>query len=184
MELIRQNVCIRNKVELFSAEALLHLHIVIAETVLSRDFIALREVIDPLEFVETFIEVTFTGACWPQDVPFVRLCIGKCIGFEQRANKLCLSLQNFVEHLLVVYVVSSPMALAVLRSTLELLLIYWLNLHKLIKCGLRGSVDVLGAVWLVFVLLIWPLPSTQSSRLLIIEIVTGARGSVIRVRHQ
>ena len=63
MELIRQDVRIRNKVELFSTEALLHLHIVIAETVLSCNFIALREVIDPLEFIEAFIEVTFTGAC-------------------------------------------------------------------------------------------------------------------------
>ena len=60
MELIRQDVRIRNKVELFSTEALLHLHIVIAKTVFSRDFIALREVIDSLEFVETFIEVAFT----------------------------------------------------------------------------------------------------------------------------
>ena len=103
----------------------------------------------------------------------MRLCIGKCIGFKQRANKLCLSLQNFVEHLLVVNVVSSPMALAVLRSTLKLLLIYSLNLHELIKCGLRGSVDVLGAVWLVFVLLIWSLSSTQTTcPFLIIEVVT------------
>ena len=62
VELIRKNVCIGNEVELFSTKALLTLHIIIAKTVLSCDFIALREVINPLKFVETFIEVAFAGA--------------------------------------------------------------------------------------------------------------------------
>ena len=86
---------------------------------------------------------------------------------------------------MIVYVVTSRMSLALISSILELLLSYCLNLLELIKSSLRGSVDVLGAVWLVFVLLIGPFSSTHTScPFLIIEVVTRTGGSIIRVRHQ
>ena len=51
MEFIWQNVGVGDEIELFSSVPLLHLDIVIAEAILASDFIALREMIDPLIFI-------------------------------------------------------------------------------------------------------------------------------------
>ena len=51
MELVWQNVSVGDEVELIAAEALLHFDIVVAKSILPGDLIALREVIDPLEFI-------------------------------------------------------------------------------------------------------------------------------------
>jgi len=51
MELVRQNVGIRNEIELLPTEPFLHLHVVVAKAILSRYFVALREVIDSLELI-------------------------------------------------------------------------------------------------------------------------------------
>ena len=51
MELVWQNVSVGDEIELLSPVSLLHLDIVIAESVLASDFIALREMIDPLIFI-------------------------------------------------------------------------------------------------------------------------------------
>ena len=63
VKLIWQDVCLGNEVELLSAEALLHLDIVVAETVLTCDLMTLREVINSLELVKAFVKVAFTRAC-------------------------------------------------------------------------------------------------------------------------
>ena len=55
VKLIWQDVGLGDEIELLAAEALLHLHVVVAETVLSRDLMTLREVIDPLELVQAFV---------------------------------------------------------------------------------------------------------------------------------
>ena len=55
MKFIWQDVGIRNEIKLLSAESLLHLHVVITETILSRYLMTLREVIDPLELVQTLV---------------------------------------------------------------------------------------------------------------------------------
>ena len=63
MEFIWQDVCFRDEVKLLPAEALLHLHVVVAQAVLSCDLMTLGKVIDPLEFIEAFVKVALTGAC-------------------------------------------------------------------------------------------------------------------------
>ena len=63
VKLIRQDVGVRNEIKLRPTKSLLHLHIVETKSVFSGDFVALREVIDALKFVQTFIEITFAGAC-------------------------------------------------------------------------------------------------------------------------
>lgn len=55
MELIWQDVSIWDEIVLISSKSLLHLHIIVAEPVLSSDFVALRKVIDPLELIEPFV---------------------------------------------------------------------------------------------------------------------------------
>jgi len=51
MELIRQNVRIRYKVELGSTKSFLHFDIIVAKSVFSGNFIAHREMVDSLELV-------------------------------------------------------------------------------------------------------------------------------------
>ena len=63
VKLIWQDVCFRDEVELLPAEALLHLDIVVAETILTCDLMTLREVINSLELVKAFVKVAFTRAC-------------------------------------------------------------------------------------------------------------------------
>ena len=55
VKLIWEDVGFGDEIELLAAEALLHLHVVVAEAVLARDLMTLREVIDPLELVEAFV---------------------------------------------------------------------------------------------------------------------------------
>ena len=59
VELLRQNVSVRDKVELVFAEAFLHLHEVVAQAIFSRDLVALREVIDALVLVQALVHITF-----------------------------------------------------------------------------------------------------------------------------
>ena len=61
MEFIRKYIGIWDKIKLSSPKPFLHFYIIEAKTVLSCDFIALREMINPLELVKPFIEVTFAG---------------------------------------------------------------------------------------------------------------------------
>ena len=62
VKLIRQDVGVRNEIKLRPTKSLLHLHIVETKSVFSGDLVALREVVDALKFVQTFIEITFAGA--------------------------------------------------------------------------------------------------------------------------
>ena len=57
LEFIWQDVSVRDEVKLVATEALLHLDIVEAQSVLPCNLMTLREVIDLLEFIESFIQV-------------------------------------------------------------------------------------------------------------------------------
>ena len=57
MELIWQDVGVWDEIELIPAEPLLHLHKVVAEAVLARNFIALREMVNPLMLVKSLVHV-------------------------------------------------------------------------------------------------------------------------------
>ena len=61
VEFIRKYIGIWDKIKLTSPKPFLHFHIIETKTVLSCNFIALREMINPLELVEPFIEVAFAG---------------------------------------------------------------------------------------------------------------------------
>ena len=59
MEFIRQDVSIRDEIKLRSTKSLLHLYIVETKSVFSGNFVTLWEVVDALEFIQTFIKITF-----------------------------------------------------------------------------------------------------------------------------
>ena len=107
MELVREDVSVWDEVELTSAKSLLHLDIVETKSVLSGDFITLWEMIDSLEFVQTFIQVALAGRARPEDVPLMGIGEVEVIGLKKGPNKLRIALQELVEHLGVVDVVAS-----------------------------------------------------------------------------
>ena len=65
MELIGEDVSVRDEIKLISTKSLLHFDIVIAKSVFSCDFITLWEMVDSLEFIETFIQVALAGTGRP-----------------------------------------------------------------------------------------------------------------------
>ena len=54
MELVRQDVRIRDEIKLITTKSLLHLHIVETKSVFSGDFVALWEVVNALKFIQAF----------------------------------------------------------------------------------------------------------------------------------
>jgi len=87
-ELIRKDVSIRDEVILLFSEFLLHLNDIYTESVFSGDLIRLREMIDLLELVETFINVRLATCRRPQNVPFMAFCMTESVGFKSRAHHL------------------------------------------------------------------------------------------------
>ena len=83
VELVRQYVGIWDEIKLAPPESFLHLDIIEAQTVFPSDFIALREMIDPLELIQAFVEVAFARRTGPQDVPLVRISEVEVVGLEQ-----------------------------------------------------------------------------------------------------
>jgi len=83
MELIWQDIGVWDEVELTPAKSLLHFDVVEAKSVFSGDFVTLREVVDSLIFVQTFINVALAGRARPQDVPLVRVGEVEVVGLEK-----------------------------------------------------------------------------------------------------
>ena len=71
LEFIWQDVSVRDEVKLVATEALLHLDIVEAQSVLPCNLMTLREVINLLELIKSFIQVALARTGRPKDVPFM-----------------------------------------------------------------------------------------------------------------
>ena len=61
-EFVRQDISVRAEIESTLAEALLQTHDVEAEAILTRNFVALREVVNLLVLVQTLVLVGLAGA--------------------------------------------------------------------------------------------------------------------------
>jgi hypothetical protein len=90
-----QDVSVRYKVKVRLAEFLLHADHIVAEPVLSCYFVALREMIDLLELIQTFIKIALAAARAPQDVPLVRLSVTETICLEHGPQKLVIKSKHF-----------------------------------------------------------------------------------------
>ena len=143
MKLLREDVGIGDEIKLGTPETLLHLHIVVAETVLPRDLVALREVIDTLELIEALVQVALARTRRPQDIPFMRVSIIKAVGLQNAPNQLRVALQKLVEHFLVFNVIATARALRGHRCLQELLLCNGLNVLNLIQSLHRRRIPVL-----------------------------------------
>ena len=107
MEFVWKDIGVWYEIELGTSESLLHLDNIVTESILASDLIALREMIDPLELIQAFIEVTLTGATSPKDVPFVRVGEVEAISLEEGSDQFGVSSEKLVQHLTVINMVSS-----------------------------------------------------------------------------
>ena len=60
---------------------LLHSENIDAQLVLSRHLVALRKVVYLLVLVQAFVQIRLAWNAQPQQVPVVRVCVGKPISF-------------------------------------------------------------------------------------------------------
>ena len=112
MEFIRQDVSVRDEIKLRSTKSLLHLYIVETKSVFSGNFVTLWEVVDALEFIQTFIKITFAWTCRPKDIPLVRVCIIEVVCLQNRTDQLCITFKKLVEHFAVIYVIATTRSLS------------------------------------------------------------------------
>ena len=146
MELLRQDVRVGDEVVLSAPEPLLHLHVIVAKSVLARDFVAHWEVVDFLELVEALVQVALARAGRPQHVPLVRVREVEIVGLKDGTDELGLTFQNLIEHLAVVDVVAALGTLRLRWPTQDLRLRYRFYVHLLVKRLHRRRVDVLRQV--------------------------------------
>lgn len=134
VELLRQDVSVRDEVKLVFSESLLHFHVVVAQAVFSRDLITLREVIDALVLIKALIHVALTRRGRPAQVPFVRLSHSECVCLKNRSNQASLTLQDFVKHLVVVDMVPAGSSLVQHWPGYQLLLVNGFDLVHRVAC--------------------------------------------------
>jgi hypothetical protein len=111
IELRRQHISVRDKVVLFAAELLLGLDEIEAESVFACDLVTHREVIYPLELVESLVQEGLAWTWWPEDIPLVRVRIAEVISFQKTADKFGVTIQQLVQHFEVVDMVGSVLLL-------------------------------------------------------------------------
>ena len=81
-KLVWQYIGVRNEIERSLSEFFLHPHHVIAKSIFPGDFIALREMIDLLVFVQAFVEVALAGRGAPEYVPLMRFGVAEPVELE------------------------------------------------------------------------------------------------------
>ena len=86
VEFIWKNISLGDEVKLLSTKTLLHLDIVVAESILPRNLVTLWKVIDSLELVQALIQIALARAGRPEEVPLVRVSMAEGIVFQNRSN--------------------------------------------------------------------------------------------------
>ena len=71
MKLAGQDICVRDEVKLVSPKSLLHLDIIVAQSIFASYLVALWKMIYSLIFIEAFVKITFTRTRRPEQVPLM-----------------------------------------------------------------------------------------------------------------
>jgi len=66
-----------------------------------------REVIDPLVFIEALVEISLATAACPEQVPLMGLRVAEPVCFTQAPYQLGVTLENLVQELAVVNVIAT-----------------------------------------------------------------------------
>ena len=98
-ELIRKNVSVGYEIEILLSILFLHADHIVTKSIFSRDFVTLREMIDLLIFIETFVEVALAWTGWPKDIPLVRLSMTETVCFEDGSQQFIIKTEHFIEKL-------------------------------------------------------------------------------------
>ena len=88
LPLFWQDEGIRDEVKVLPAEPVLHLLDVDCESVLPRQLLARRKVINLLVLVQPLVKVVFALCMRPQHVPIVTVCRHQTVNLEQEADQL------------------------------------------------------------------------------------------------
>jgi hypothetical protein len=98
--IVWQNVCGREKVEIFLAELLLHPVDILAQPVFASDFLHPREDIDPLVLMKTLKGIIFTMLWGPQNVPFCHAFrLSEAIWIKDLMDKLVVAIKDLIKEL-------------------------------------------------------------------------------------
>ena len=105
--LVRQDVSVRVEVEVLSAKLFLHFDVVKAHPVLPGDLVRMWKMVQPLVLIQPLVKVSLAAATCPQDIPLMRLGESKSIKLTHGSDKFGVSLEDLVEKLAVVNMVST-----------------------------------------------------------------------------
>jgi hypothetical protein len=94
-ELVRKDVCVRNEIIILLPVSFLHSDHVEAKSILPGDLVRLREMVNLLIFVQSFIKVAFARGGAPEDIPFMGLCVLEPIHFEHGPDQLIIKSEHF-----------------------------------------------------------------------------------------
>jgi len=95
--LFRYYIGVWYEVKKLLAKTLLHFPYVKGKFIFSRDFNAVRKMIDFLVLIKSLIKVSFAVATGPKDVPVVGLGMLEVVCFQNAANELRIAIKNFVK---------------------------------------------------------------------------------------
>ena len=139
--LVGQDVGVRHEVKRLSAELLLHLDVVEAQSVFPGDLVGVREVVESLELIEAFVEIGLAAAASPEHVPLMRLSVVEPICLAETPHQLRVSFQDLVEQLAVVDVVALGVRMVPVSGSRrcihqQLVLLDVLKVHVLVHAAL------------------------------------------------
>jgi hypothetical protein len=98
-ELVRENVGVRDEVEVSLPELLLHADHVVTQAVLPSDLIALREMVNLLVLVQALVEIALAARGTPEDVPLMRLRVRETVALEDGSKEFVVESEHLVEEL-------------------------------------------------------------------------------------
>ena len=138
-ELVWQNIRIRNEIKMLFAKPFLHPHNIVAQSVLSGNFVTLWEMVDFLVFVQALIKIAFATTWAPQNIPFMTFSWRKISCFQFRPNQFIVKSEHFVEEFTVFYVVA---------------FLVTVKLHSIGDHLLIGDILENKKIWLIFIVVI------------------------------
>jgi len=95
-KLIRDHVSVRQEVERCLSKPVLHPVDVDRKLVFSSQFERLREMINLLILVQTFVKVAFASTAAPEDIPLVGLSVGKPVSFKHGTHQFGVPAEYFI----------------------------------------------------------------------------------------
>ena len=99
-KLLRQHKGLRNKIEMSPSILLLHRHNRVTHPILPRNLKGTRKMINPLMFIESFIQILLPTTPSPYQIPIMRVRMPKSLKLQCRPHKPSIRLIDPIQHVL------------------------------------------------------------------------------------